>query len=352
MNNFTLPHILEEAIKKEASDVHIVVEKPPVLRIDGRLSQLKGYEAVDHDTLETTITELITPEQKKILYDTRELGFVYHMEEGGHRFRVNIFWEQGNLALAARLIPSRIPTMEEIEMPQAAYDFANLKQGLVLVTGQTGMGKSTTLAAMIDYINHERAMNIITYEDPIEFVFESDKSIIRQRELGSDAISLKESLKYVVRHDPDIIMIGELRDPETITTAITLAETGHLVFSTLHTFNAPQTIHRIIDFFPSNHQEQIRFQLAITLKGIISQQLIPRLPKGRAAAREILVNTAAVANLIRGNKIEHIESVMQTSADVGMITMDQSLKALCAKGAISSDEAQAHMTQDEVEAWM
>lgn len=337
----TLAHILSEAVTRSASDIHIVVEKPPVLRVDGRLVQLDSYGVLSSEGLESIIEPLLTSEQKDILATTRELGFVYELEDT-NRFRVNLFWEQGNLALAARLIPSRIPSMEEIEMPAAGYDFTQLKNGLVLVTGQTGMGKSTTLAAMIDHINHTRAVNIITYEDPIEFVFESDKSLIRQRQLGSDALSLKESLKYVVRHDPDIIVIGELRDPETISMAISLAETGHLVFSTLHTFNAPQTIHRIIDFFPSSHQEQIRFQLAITLKGIISQQLLPRAPKGRVAAREILVNTHAVANLIRENKIEQIQSVMQTSADVGMITMEKALKDLYENGAISADEATAH----------
>ena len=341
MNTFSLTALLEKAVEKSASDVHIVVDRQPVLRIDGRLTSLDSYPSLTPEMLKQMVDDVLSDEQQEALSATRELGFVYELEDSS-RFRINLFWEQGNLALAARLIPSHIPTMEEIEMPPAGYDFTKTKNGLVLVTGQTGMGKSTTLAAMIDHINHTRAANIITYEDPIEFVFESDRSLIRQRQLGSDALSLKESLKYVVRHDPDIIVIGELRDPETISMAISLAETGHLVFSTLHTFNAPQTIHRIIDFFPSNHQEQIRLQLAITLKGIISQQLLPRIPKGRVAAREVLVNTHAVANLIRENKIELIQSVIQTSADVGMITMRQSLKKLSEDGTISADEAMAH----------
>ncbi len=258
---------------------------------------------------------------------------------------MNIFWDQGRLALAARAIPSTIPSMEQVGLPKVAYDFTTLDKGLIILTGQTGNGKSTSLAAMIDHINKERAAHIITFEDPIEFVFKSERSIVRQRELGHDFMSFEKSLKFVVRHDPNVIMVGEMRDPETIATTITLAETGHLVLTTLHTFDAAQTIYRIIDYFPSDQQDQIRLQLALTLRGIISQLLVPKVGGGRVPAREILVNTPAIANLIRENKIEHIPSILQTGHDHGMVTMDQCLQDLLSKKLITEDTARAHMTQ-------
>jgi len=345
---FSLLSILQLAIDRQASDVHIMALRRPILRIDGILVECEGFDVVDPDVFEKAMLAELSEHQQEFLKNTRELGFVQHMKSG-HRFRVNLFWERGNLALAARLIPVVIPTMHDVDLPAAAKAFTQLDQGLVLITGQTGQGKSTTLAAMIDHINQERALNIITFEDPIEFVIQPKKSIVRQRELGTDINSVKESLKYVVRHDPDVIVVGEMRDPETISMTVTLAETGHLVFSTLHTFDASQTIHRIIDSFPPQQQIQIRLQLAMTLRGIISQRLIPRAAeKGRVAAREILINNAAIANLIRENKVEQIPTVLQTGNATGMLTMDQHLVQLCKDKIITKEVAKTHILHPEL----
>ncbi len=344
---FSLQSILQLSIERAASDIHIMVYRRPILRIDGVLIESEEFEAVDPANFEKVMMAELSEAQRDFLKNTRELGFVQHMKSG-HRFRVNLFWERGHLALAARLVPVVIPTMHDVELPEVGYSFTEMDQGLVLVTGQTGQGKSTTLAAMINHINEQRPLNIITFEDPIEFMIPPKKSIVRQRELGSDINSVKESLKYVVRHDPDVIVVGEMRDPETISMTITLAETGHLVFSTLHTFDAAQTIHRIIDSFSPEQQVQIRLQLAMTLRGIISQRLIPRAEgKGRVAAREILLNNAAVANLIRENKVEQIPTILQTGNSSGMMTMDQHLVSLYKSQTITKEIARAHMLHPE-----
>jgi twitching motility protein PilT len=233
-------------------------------------------------------------------------------------------------------------------MPEIVYELCRLNQGLILMTGPTGCGKSTSLAAMINLINQERRANIITLEDPIEFVFQSDKSLIRQRQLGTDMLSFAEGLKHVLRQDPNVVMVGEMRDLETIATAITLAETGHLILATLHTFSAAQTIDRIIDSFPPYQQNQVRLQVSMTLAGVISQRLLPQKNSGRIAAREVLINNPAVANLIRENKVAQIKSTIQTSADEGMITMDQNLKDLYEKGLIEREVAEAHMVSPEI----
>ncbi|MBI4272914.1 PilT/PilU family type 4a pilus ATPase [Candidatus Uhrbacteria bacterium] len=344
---FSLRTILQLSIDKAASDIHIMAYRRPIIRVDGVLIESQEFDVVDPDHFEKLMLSELSQAQQEFLKNVRELGFVEHMPSG-HRFRVNLFWERGHLALAARLVPVVIPTMQDVELPAPAVAFTQLDQGLVLVTGQTGNGKSTTLAAMIDHINQDRALNIITFEDPIEFLIPPKKSIVRQRELGSDINSVKESLKYVVRHDPDVIVVGEMRDSETISMTITLAETGHLVFSTLHTFDASQTIHRIIDSFPPEQQTQIRLQLAMTLRGIISQRLIPRAAgKGRVAAREILINNAAVANLIRENKVEQIPTILQTGNSTGMMTMDQHLISLYKNKTITKETACAHMLHPE-----
>lgn len=342
----SINEILELAIQKKSSDVHLAVHKHPILRMDGSLVEQTELGVLESEDIRALIDPLLSVKQRKELEDDRELGFVYTLGES-HRFRVNVFWDQGKLALVARFIPSEIPTMEAIDLPQAAFDFCALEKGLVIITGQTGNGKSTSLAAMIDHINHTRPAHVITFEDPIEFVFKSDKSIVRQRELGHDFNSFEKSLKFVVRHDPNVVMVGEMRDPETIQTTITLAETGHLALSTLHTYDAAQTIYRIIDYFPADQQTQIRLQLALTLRGIISQLLLPKVGGGRVPAREILVNTPAISNLIRENKIEHINSTIQTGSEHGMITMDQAIQDLYSKGVITEETARLHMRENQ-----
>ncbi len=328
----SLNDYLKQAVKKQASDLHLVTDLPPYLRIDGELTAI-SKQALSAQEIETMVTEVLTPERFKKFTLEKELDFAHQIEDGS-RFRINIHWEKGNIGLAARTIPSQIPTMDDIAMPPIIYDLCNLNRGLILFTGPTGCGKSTSLAAMINYINHDRSMNIVTLEDPIEFLFKPDKSIIRQRQLGTDMLTFQGGLIHALRQDPNVIMVGEMRDLETIATTITLAETGHLVFATLHTYSAAQTIDRIIDIFPPHQQNQVRMQISITLKGVISQRLLPKKGGGRVAAREILTNTPAIANLIRENKVSQIKTAIQTSAKNGMVTMDNALLALYKKGEI------------------
>lgn len=334
------------AVDKKASDVHLVVGRHPILRIDGVLYELTDLEQIDTREAERLIFSILNEKQKKKFINERELDVPYEINQVS-RFRVNLHWEKGNVGLVARIISTLTPTMEGMDMPDVVYDLLDEKQGLILVTGPTGCGKSTSLAAMINYINATRAVHIITLEDPIEFTYEDKKSIIIQRQLGSDMLSFAQGLKHVLRQDPNVILVGEMRDLETIGATITLAETGHLVLATLHTFSAAQTVDRIIDVFPPYQQNQVRLQLSLFLKGIISQQLIQKVKGGRIAAREILINTPAVSNLIRENKIAQIKTVIQTSAEDGMITMDQDLKRLYKEGVISKDTAKAYMMNPE-----
>lgn len=327
--------LLQGAVKENASDFHLIADLPPFVRVDGELKPI-GKKALNGKEIESLVSTMIDSNQFKKFSIEKELDFAYQTSDES-RFRVNIHWEKGNIGLSARTIPSEIPTMEEIEMPQTLYDICNLDRGLILVTGPTGCGKSTSLAAMINYINQNRNTNIITLEDPIEFVFKPIKSIIRQRQLGEDMLSFQNGLIHVLRQDPNVIMVGEMRNLETIATTITLAETGHLVFATLHTYSAAQTIDRIIDIFPPHQQNQIRMQISITLKAIVSQRLVPKNGGGRAAAREILINTPAISNLIRENKIAQIKTTIQTSAREGMVTMDKSLEELYKKDIISKE---------------
>ena len=251
------------------------------------------------------------------------------------------------MGLVARVVPNKVPTMKDVGMPEIVYELTRLKQGLVLVTGPTGCGKSTSLAAMIDLINSERSVNIVTLEDPIEFIYKPKKSIIKQRQLGTDMLSFQAALKHILRQDPDVVMVGEMRDLETIAATITLAETGHLVFATLHTLNAAQTVDRIIDVFPPYQQPQVRLQVSMSLRGVISQRLLPRKDGGLIAAREIMINTPAIANLIRDNKIPQIKTIIQTSADEGMVTMDQDLKRLVEEGLVEKEHAKQYMLNPE-----
>ncbi len=334
--------IFTTAVEKGASDIHIVENMPPVIRVDGELQKLPHEKELSaQDTLDICYS-LCTPEQKEVFDTERELDIGYEIA-GLSRFRINLHWEKGSAGLVARVISNTIPTMASLNMPPITYDLVRLKQGLVLVTGPTGMGKSTTLAAMIDLINSERSAHIVTLEDPIEFVYAPKKAIIKQRQLGTDIMSFTQGLKHVLRQDPNVIMVGEMRDLETIASTITLAETGHLVLATLHTLNAAQTIDRIIDVFPPYQQSQVRLQISLFLKGIISQQLLPGINGGRVAAREVLINTPAIANLIRENKVPQIKTAIQTSAEDGMFTMDQNIKKLFGDGIISEETAMAYM---------
>jgi len=333
--------IFKLAVEKKASDVHILVGKPPILRIDGSLTEIDKEPKYTANTASKAIYSLLNNIQKQLYEKNRELDFSYEINKVG-RFRVNIHWEKNNPGLVARVVSKKIKSMDEILMPAIAKKLTKMYDGLILVTGPTGCGKSTTLAAMVDEINSTRSVHIITLEDPIEFIIEPKKSIIRQRQLGSDMKSFKQGLKRVLRQDPNVIMVGEMRDLESIAAAITLAETGHLVLGTLHTLNAAQTVDRIIDSFPPFQQDQIRIQLSMTLRAVISQQLIKSTKGGRVAAREILINTPAIANLIRENKIAQIKSVIQTSSQDGMISMDNDLKRLVKEGLITEENAKAH----------
>jgi len=339
-----IDEILGKAVKKNASDVHLTVNRPPIFRIDGELTPMTGAKPIQANEAKEMVFEILSEKQKQNLIDHRELDLSHEIKDMS-RFRVNCFWERDNICLAARIISPSIPSMDELMMPQVVYDLMRLKQGLVLVTGPTGCGQSTSLAAMINLINQEPSLHIITLEDPIEFVYPpgSGKSLIVQRQLGTDMVSFAQALKYVLRQDPNVILVGEMRDLETIAATITLAETGHLVLATLHTHNSAQTVDRIIDVFPPYQQSQVRLQLSLFLKGIVSQQLLPKVDGGRISAREVLINTPAISNLIRENKIPQIRTVIQTSAEEGMFTMDQDLKRLFDEGYLKKEVAKSYM---------
>ncbi len=333
----TLQTILKRALDAKASDAHLTVGLPPIFRIDGMLVRV-DEPPIDNKDLEGMITRVLPPEQRQRFDTERDLDFSFAVD--GARFRINISYERGNIALVARVIPNTIPSFKDLLIPDIIAELITGHSGLVLVTGPTGCGKSTTLASMIERINNERAATIVTLEDPIEFLFTSKKGLIRQRELGSDMRSFQDGLKHVLRQDPNVIMVGEMRDPDTIATTLTLAETGHLVLSTLHTPTAAQAVDRIIDSFPPYQQTQIRSQMALSLKAVISQHLLPREGGGRVATREILLNVPAVGNLIRENKIAQISNVMQTSASAGMFTYSQNLRDLVNEKLISKETSQ------------
>ena len=337
-----LREILASAMKKNTSDVILTVGRPPMLRINGSLTP-DGSDSFSDKDLETIIYSVMNDEQKAEFEAHSELDLAIEFPDSG-RFRVNIFRQMGKVGAALRPIMSVIPTLESLYLPKVAQDFCNLPSGLVCVTGPTGSGKSTTLAAMINHININRAYHIITVEDPIEFVHSHRLSVIEQREVGKDTETYTSALKYVLRQCPDVILIGEMRDLETIAAAITIAETGHLVFATLHTQSAAKTIDRIIDVFPPYQQQQIRAQLATTLRGVISQILLPKQDgSGRIAAREIMVVNSAISNLIREGKVYQIPTAIQTGSALGMISMDQSLMSLKNEGLISNEVYQTRV---------
>ncbi len=377
--------VFEIAIKNKASDVHLIHGLAPVVRIDGELfvidesnnviplvsvgemklsqgkNQLekivdkldakpkKGAFSCTDDLLDDAriitsssihklIKEILNEDQLERFYREKDYDISHQFD--GARFRINLSYERGHFKMVARIIPEINPTLEDIDMPEKVKSLLNANQGLILLTGPTGCGKSTSLAAMIDYINKSRSCNVVTLEDPIEFLFKSDKSIITQRQLGTDMPNFTSGLKHVLRQDPNVIMVGEMRDLETISTAITLAETGHLVLATLHTCNAAQTIDRIIDIFPPYQQNQIKSQLSLILSAVISQVLVPKVSGGRVAIRELLINNPAIANLIREQKINQIKNVINTHSSEGMISFERSVKDLYERQIISSETAQ------------
>ena len=330
--------LLEEVVRKKASDLHLQVALPPMLRIDGSLVPLPGSEALDEATVERLVFAILDEDQQQVLAKDKEFDFSFAFGTMG-RFRVNAFHERGNLAASLRLIPNEVKTITELGMPPVISKFAEYPRGLVLVTGPTGSGKSATLAAIIDKINTERAHHIITIEDPIEFTHNSKKSMVAQREIHYDTYSFSAALRSSLRQDPDVVLIGEMRDLETISAAITIAETGHLVFATLHTNSAAQSIDRMIDVFPPHQQPQVRAQLSNILMGICSQRLVPAVEGGRVVAAEILVANPAVRNIIREGKSHQLDAVIQTGADQGMQTMDRTLASLVQSGVVTYDEA-------------
>lgn len=330
--------LLDEVIKRKASDLHLQVGLPPMLRVDGSLVGVTGADPLNAEHLEALVFSILDEDQKQILLKDKEFDFSFAYGDLG-RFRVNAFHERGNLAAALRLIPNEILSVEQLGLPTIVNKFADFPRGLVLVTGPTGSGKSTSLAALINKINHENSRHIITIEDPIEYTHKSHKSVIVQREVHYDTYSFSAALRSALREDPDVVLIGEMRDLETIASAITIAETGHLVFATLHTNSAAQSIDRMIDVFPPHQQPQIRAQLSNILMAIVSQRLIPTIGGGRIAAAEILVATPAVRNIIREGKSHQLEAVIQTGAEFGMQSMDKTLVKLIHDGTISYDEA-------------
>lgn len=338
--NLRIEDLLEQVIKRKASDLHLQVGLPPMLRVDGKLNPVSGTSELTEEMVENLVFAILDDDQKQVLLKDKEFDFSFAFGDLG-RFRVNAFHERGNLAAALRLIPNEILTAEQLGLPQVVNNFAEYPRGLVLVTGPTGSGKSTTLAALVDKINTERSEHIITIEDPIEFTHKSKKSVIVQREVHYDTYSFSAALRSSLRQDPDVVLIGEMRDLETISAAITIAETGHLVFATLHTNSAAQSIDRMIDVFPPHQQPQVRSQLSNILMAICSQRLVPTIGGGRVAAAEILVATSAVRNIIREGKNHQLDAVIQTGADKGMQSMDRTLVSLIRAGSITYDDAKA-----------
>jgi len=343
MNDYStkLKKLLETTIAEEASDLHLGVGYPPVLRFSDKLIPLVKEKKLSPDDTAGLAFALMSEEQQQRFLKEKEIDFSYSLEEGV-RFRVNIFFQKEKISAALRLIPAKIRTIEELSLPPILHRFTKAKQGFILICGPSSQGKSTTLAALIDEINHSRSEHIVTIEDPIEYVFESDKSIIDQREIGQDTFSFAKALRSTFRQDPDVIMVGEMRDPETMSTAISAAETGHLVFATLHTNSAAQTIHRIVDSFPPEQQTQIRAQLSGSLFGVVSQRLIPRSQGGVVPACEVMLATPAVANLIRENKIHEIPIIIETSSELGMISLNRYLAELIKMNEISLEDALNH----------
>ena len=330
--------LLDTVVAEEASDLDICVGHAPNIRITGQLVPLTQEKIIQPEDSEGIAFAIMSAPQKKKLLEEKEVDFSYQHEDKG-RFRVNIFFQRGSVSLALRFIPSKIRTIEDLGLPSILHDFISRPQGLILVTGATSQGKSTTLAAMVDEINQTKSVHVITVEDPIEYTYPINRAIIDQREVGIDTLNFNNALRSTLRQNPDVIMVGEMRDLETISTTMTAAETGHLVFATLHTNSAAQTIHRIVDVFPAEQQSQIRFQLSSSLLGIVSQRLIPRIKGGFIPVCEVLICNNAVSSLIRENKIHEIPAVIETSAKEGMISLSRAMVDLVRKKEISLKNA-------------
>ncbi|MGB2965525.1 MAG: type IV pilus twitching motility protein PilT [Anaerolineales bacterium] len=339
MNIQDLFHQMNE---KQASDLHLKSNTVPIMRIHGKLVPVADFIPLTPQDITTIFHSMTTEHQQKVFQGNKELDFSYQTQQGT-RFRVNASLQMGDINLALRQIAREIPSLELLGLPPICQELALMNQGLVLVTGPTGSGKSTTLAAMIEYLNQHKARRIVTIEDPIEFIYQDKHSFITQRELGSDTISFAAAAKQALRQDPDVILVGEMRDPETMAACLTAAETGHLVMSTLHTNNAPQSIDRIVDSFPSFQQNQIRMQLSLTLLAVLAQRLLPRLDgTGRVPVVEVMIANHAIRNLIREGKTHQMISIMQTGLDQGMQTMERALKRSYEEGLISLEEALSH----------
>lgn len=336
-----LKNLLRLVAQQNGSDLHLVVGRYPTIRIDGKLYPMTQESILTPDDTKALGEILMTEASKKELLENDQTDFSYNFENKA-RFRTNAFFQKGYLSIAMRLITERIRSLEELGIPTLLYNFTNFTQGLLLITGPVGHGKSTTLAAMIDYINHNEDKHIITIEDPIEYIYEQDRCIINQREIGQDATSFPSALRAVFREDANVVLIGEMRDLDTIGTAMTAAETGHLILGTLHTNDSSQTIDRIIDVFPAHQQNQIRSQLASVLIGVVSQRLVPQIGGGRVPALEVMIKNHAIENLIRENKSYQIDSVIETSLREGMISLDKALADLVQKGLVTIDDALVH----------
>jgi twitching motility protein PilT len=344
---FSIDDLLEHMVALGASDLHVTSGSEPVIRLNGHLERVEGFSRLTPDDTQRLLYRILSTEQQKHLEVNRQID-VSHSIPGLARFRVNVYFQRESLGGAFRMIPTELKTLEDLGLPQQLHELSGKPRGLVLVTGPTGSGKSTTLAAVIDEINRTRSDHIMTIEDPIEFLHRHKRCIVNQREIGPDATSFAEALRGALRQDPDVILLGEMRDLETIATALTAAETGHLVFATLHTHDAPSTVDRLIDVFPAAQQEQVRVQIASTIQGIVTQTLIPTIDgQGRVAAVEILFPDDAVRNLIRQGKVEQIYSVMQTGTNKGMQTLEQAFVDLIARGIIAQDVALARSSRPE-----
>lgn len=337
---FTLRELLEEMVKMDASDLHLTVGSPPVVRVDGKLQRMK-FDLLTSEQTKKLSYSMLNEKQKLKFEQNSELDFSFGIEQMS-RFRCNLFMQRGNVAVALRQIPYKIRSFEELGLPKVVADFAKLPRGLVLVTGPTGSGKSTTLASIIDKINKERPVHIITVEDPIEYLHRHQASLINQREVYSDTNSFAAALKYALREDPDVVLVGEMRDLETIEAALSISETGHLAFATLHTNSAAESINRIVDSFPTNQQEQIRISLSFSLQAIISQTLIAKIGGGRVLALEIMICTPAIRALIRDDKVHQMYSMIQSGQKYGMKTMNQSLAELYLAGKISLNDSMSY----------
>lgn len=333
--------LLQITVDQNASDLHLVVGSPPIIRVDGVLTSISDKPSLTAEMLENLLWQIMTGEQKELLLTNKEIDFSFAFGNIA-RFRVNAYFQKGYVSASLRLVPMQIKAIEELNLPRVCHEFAKLIQGFILVTGPTGHGKSTTLAAMLNEINQTRPVHILTIEDPIEYVYPRAKSIVSQRELHLDTHSYNLALRSAMREDPDIVLIGEMRDYETIASALTIAETGHLVFATLHTNDAAQTIDRIVDVFPENQQVQVKLQLSGTLEAVISQRLVPAIEGGRVPACEILLATPAVRTVIREGKTHQIRNIIQTSGDLGMITLETSLVSWVKKGKITLETARTY----------